>query len=63
MDRVIRCVGIAGILVLVVSASASAQATAELNGRVTDETKDTQHYADAKSAVVREILSRAQSVW
>ena len=43
MDRVIRCVGIAGILVLVVSASASAQATAELNGRVTDETKDTQH--------------------
>jgi hypothetical protein len=37
MDRVVRHVGIAGILVLVVSASAWAQATAELNGRVTDE--------------------------
>ena len=37
MDRVIRYVGAAGILVLEVSVAAWAQATAELNGRVTDE--------------------------
>src|SRR5262245_46359470 len=37
MERVVRRVGIAGILVLVVAASAWAQAVAELNGRVNDE--------------------------
>ena len=37
MDRVVRYVAVTGILVLVVSASVWAQATAELNGTVTDE--------------------------